>query len=393
VEHRYQLDVEALGLLLPGEPAYRVRQVWDGLYRRLLDPAEMTDLPLQLRRSLDAQLRPALAGVAEQVSDGGETSKWLWRLHDGAEIETVLMHYRGRSTVCVSSQAGCAMACSFCATGQGGFERNLDVGEIVEQVVVAARRARPRRLSNVVFMGMGEPLANYDRVWRALRRLHADLGLSARHLTVSTIGVVPGIDRLAGEDLPVNLAVSLHAANDADRDALVPLNRRYPLAAVVAACERYVATSGRRLSFEWALIHGVNDQAAHAAELAGIALPLRAHVNLIPLNPTPGYATPGTPPAGVDAFRRRLVALGVNATVRRNRGTGIDAACGQLRSTAGVQRVATVRRSPTRMASTSVSPARTRPPGHTTERTNEPNTSAPSPTTGSPPEAERLAAR
>lgn len=393
MEHRYQLDVEALGLLLAGEPAYRVRQVWDGLYRRLLDPPEMTDLPLHLRRFLDAQLRPALAGVAEQVSDGGETSKWLWRLHDGAEIETVLMNYRGRTTVCVSSQAGCAMACSFCATGQGGFERNLDVGEIVEQVVMAARRARPRRLSNVVFMGMGEPLANYDRVWRALRRLHADLGLSARHLTISTIGVVPGIDRLAGEDLPVNLAVSLHAANDADRDALVPLNRRYPLAAVVAACERYVTASGRRLSFEWALIDGVNDQPAHAAELADIALPLRAHVNLIPLNPTPGYATPGTPPAGVDAFRRRLVALGVNATVRRNRGTGIDAACGQLRSTAGVQRVATVRRSPTRMASTSVSPARTSPPGHTTERTNEPNTSAPSPTTGSPPEAERLAAR
>ncbi len=393
MEHHYQVDAEALGRLLVDEPGYRVGQVWDGLYRRLLSPQEMTDLPLHLRRRLDAELSPALVAVTEQESDGGETRKWLWRLHDGAQIETVLMHYRDRSTVCVSSQAGCAMACSFCATGQGGFERNLSVGEIVEQVVVAARAASPRRLSNVVFMGMGEPLANYDRMWGAVRRLHHDLGLSARHLTVSTIGVVPGIDRLAGEDLPVNLAVSLHAANDHDRDGLVPLNRRYPLAAVVAACERYVAASARRLSFEWALIDGVNDQPVHAGELADIAVPLRAHVNLIPLNPTPGYATPGTTLAGVDAFRRRLLALGVNATVRRNRGTGIDAACGQLRSNAGVQRVATVRRSPTRMASTSVSPVRTTPPGHTTERTNEPDTTAPSPTTDAPPDAERLAAR
>lgn len=393
MEHRYQVDAEALGRLLVDEPGYRVGQVWDGLYRRLLSPQEMTDLPLRLRRRLDAELPPALVAVTEQESDGGETRKWLWSLHDGAQIETVLMHYRDRSTVCVSSQAGCAMACSFCATGQGGFERNLSVGEIVEQVVVAARAASPRRLSNVVFMGMGEPLANYDRMWGAVRRLHHDLGLSARHLTVSTIGVVPGIDRLAGEDLPVNLAVSLHAANDHDRDGLVPLNRRYPLAAVVAACERYVAASARRLSFEWALIDGVNDQPVHAGELADIAVPLRAHVNLIPLNPTPGYATPGTTLAGVDAFRRRLLALGVNATVRRNRGTGIDAACGQLRSNAGVQRVATVRRSPTRMASTSVSPVRTTPPGHTTERTNEPDTTAPSPTTDAPPDAERLAAR
>jgi 23S rRNA (adenine2503-C2)-methyltransferase len=393
VEHRYQVDAETLGRLLVDEPAYRVGQVWDGLYRRLLHPEEMTDLPKGLRRRLGAELPSALVAESEQDSDDGETHKWLWRLHDGAQIETVLMHYRDRSTVCVSSQAGCAMACSFCATGQGGFERNLNVGEIVEQVVVAARQARPRRLSNVVFMGMGEPLANYERMWGAVRRLHDDLCLSARHLTVSTIGVVPGIDRLAGENLPVNLAVSLHAANDGDRDQLVPLNRRYPLAAVVAACERYVAASGRRLSFEWALIDGVNDRPAHAGELADIALPLRAHVNLIPLNPTPGFATPGTPPAGVDAFRRRLVALGVNATVRRNRGTSIDAACGQLRSTAGVQRVATVRRSPTRMASISLSPARTTPPGHTTERTSEPDTCAPSPTTDVPPEAERLAAR
>jgi 23S rRNA (adenine2503-C2)-methyltransferase len=181
-----------------------------------------------------------------------------------------------------------------------------------------------------VFMGMGEPLANYDRVWAAVERLHADLGLSARHLTLSTVGVVPGIRRLAGEALPVNLAVSLHAANDSLRDSLVPINRRYPLAVLMEACAEYLAAKGRRLSFEWALIDGVNDRPSDAAELASHAVPLGAHVNLIPLNPTPGYLTRGTLAAGVRAFRDRLVALGVNATVRRNRGTDIDAACGQL---------------------------------------------------------------
>jgi len=299
VPSRYQIDVEDLGRLLEGEPAYRAGQVWDGLYRRLLDPAAMTDLPRHLRSRLDAELPLALEPVAEREADAGRTRKWLWVLGDGARIETVLMHYRDRATVCVSSQAGCAMACSFCATGQGGFQRHLGVGEIVEQVVRAARRAAPQRLSNVVFMGMGEPLANYEAVWGAIRRLHGDLGISARHLTVSTIGVVPGIDRMAAEVLPVNLAVSLHAANDADRDRLVPLNRRYPLDALVAACRRYVDATGRRLSLEWALIAGVNDRADHARQLAAIARPLGAHVNLIPLNPTPGYATPGTPVAGV----------------------------------------------------------------------------------------------
>jgi 23S rRNA (adenine2503-C2)-methyltransferase len=224
------------------------------------------------------------------------------------------------------------MACGFCATGQAGFERNLSEGEIVEQVVRARRRATPRRLSNVVFMGMGEPLANYDRVIAAVRRLMGDLGLSARGITVSTVGVVPGIRRLAGEGLPVTLAVSLHAANDALRDELVPLNRRYPLDVLMAACDEHRHATGRRLSFEWALMDGVNDRPADATELAERARPLGAHVNLIPLNPTPGWPTPGTPPAGVRAFRDRLRALGVNVTVRRTRGTEIDAACGQLRA-------------------------------------------------------------
>jgi 23S rRNA (adenine2503-C2)-methyltransferase len=222
------------------------------------------------------------------------------------------------------------MACGFCATGQAGFTRHLQPGEIIEQVVAAAREARPRRVSNVVFMGMGEPLANYDRVWGAIVRLHDDLGVSARHLTLSTVGIVPGIRRLATEALPVNLAVSLHAANDELRDRLVPINRRWPLAELTRACHDYVGAKGRRLSFEWALIDGVNDRRGDAGELAGLARPLGAHVNLIPLNPTPGYPTRGTPAPGVATFRNLLIDLGVNATVRRNRGTEIDAACGQL---------------------------------------------------------------
>ncbi|MFP5322408.1 MAG: 23S rRNA (adenine(2503)-C(2))-methyltransferase RlmN, partial [Acidimicrobiia bacterium] len=213
---RYDPDRDALADLLAGEPRYRVDQVWQGLYEHLADPVDITNLPKSLRARLDDELPVALSPAAESVSDDGDTVKWLWELADGARVETVLMHYSERSTVCVSSQAGCAMACSFCATGQAGFERHLSTGEIVEQVVVAAREARRtgRRLSNVVFMGMGEPLANYGATWGAVERLHGAIGLSARHLTVSTVGLVPGIERLTAESLPVNLAVSLHAAND-----------------------------------------------------------------------------------------------------------------------------------------------------------------------------------
>jgi 23S rRNA (adenine2503-C2)-methyltransferase len=326
----YELDRAGLAGLLGDEPAFRMEQVWRGLYTEGRRPAEMTNLPRPLRDRLEVALPSSLHQRSESVSEGGQTVKWLWALKDGAQIETVLMRYPGRATVCVSSQAGCAMGCTFCATGQAGFTRHVSTGEIVEQVVAARRAVRPTRLSNVVFMGMGEPLANYDRVWGAIVRLHEDLGLSARHLTVSTVGVVPGIRRLAGEDLPVNLAVSLHAANDRLRDSLVPLNRRYPLGLLMEACRQYLTAKGRRLSFEWALIGGINDRPADAAELADLARPLGAHVNLIPLNATPGYAVQGTPPAGVRSFRDQLLGLGVNATVRRNRGTDIDAACGQL---------------------------------------------------------------
>ncbi len=334
----YDLDRAALGDLLAGwgEPAYRAKQVWDGLHRRLADPLELTDLPLALRTRLAAALPPALTEEVERVADAGDTVKWLWRLDGGATVETVLMRYRDRDTVCVSSQAGCAMACGFCATGQAGFERHLSAAEIIEQVVRAARRSRDegRRLANVVFMGMGEPFANYDNTWAAVERIHDDLGLGARNLTLSTVGIVPGIRRLATERLPVNLAVSLHAADDELRDELVPINRRYPLSTLMTACSQYLAAKGRRLSFEWALIDGVNDRAVDARNLARLchALPIAAHVNLIPLNPTPGYAVRGTPAAGVRGFRDRLGTLGVNATIRRTRGVDIEAACGQLRA-------------------------------------------------------------
>jgi 23S rRNA (adenine2503-C2)-methyltransferase len=331
---RYQPTRDELAALLGGEPRYRVDQVWDGLYRQFLAPEAMTNVPKALRGRLADELPAALTKVVRRVSDGGDTVKFLWELADGPRIETVLMLYPGRVTVCVSSQAGCAMGCGFCATGQAGFNRHLTTGEIVEQVVVAAADARAmgRRLANVVYMGMGEPMANEANVWASVERLHGAVGLSARHLTISTVGLVPGIRSLAARPLPVNLAVSLHAANDELRDELVPINRRYPIETLMEACAAYLHAKGRRLSFEWALIDGVNDGAGDAAELARLCRRFRlpAHVNLIPLNPTPGYPTVGSPLRRVHQFRDLLVGLGVNATVRRNRGTDIDAACGQL---------------------------------------------------------------
>jgi 23S rRNA (adenine2503-C2)-methyltransferase len=325
----YELSLADLDGVLEGEPPYRARQVWDGLYRRGERPLEMTVLPGAVRRRL-ALVPSALKEVARRSTDGDRTAKWLFELHDGLRIETVLMRYERRATVCVSSQAGCAMACSFCATGQMGFARHLSVGEIVEQVVLARRAALPQRLSNVVFMGMGEPLANYDNVWESVKRINGYMGLSARHLTISTVGIVPGIRRLSAESLPVSLAVSLHAANDELRSSLVPINRRYPISVLMQACEEYVTRTGRRISFEWALIDAVNDSYKSAAELAELARPLRAHVNLIALNPTPGFLTRGSTAARVRAFQDALESLGVNVTVRSTRGVDIDAACGQL---------------------------------------------------------------
>ena len=329
---RYDHDRAALGTLLVDQPDYRIDQLWQGLYGDLADPAEITTLPAGLRDRLVGELPAGLAEETRSIGDGGETVKWLWRLTDGALVETVLMHYDKRSTVCVSTQSGCAMGCGFCATGQMGFDRHLTTGEIVEQVVRAQREAGGRRVSNVVFMGMGEPLANYERTWGAVQRIHGALGLSARHLTISTVGLVPGIRRLAGESLPVSLAVSLHAADDDLRDELVPVNRRWPLAELADACRHHIRSTGRRLSFEWALIHDTNDRPEDARRFAAYARPLGAHINLIPLNPTPGWPTRGSSPRRVADFADELRTHGANVTVRRTRGTEIDAACGQLRA-------------------------------------------------------------
>ena len=332
----YDVELEQLAELLSSEPAYRTRQVFDALHRGLKTPEDMTEIPKALRARLAQELPPALTVAQRSVTDDAKTVKWAFSLADGHVIETVLMIYPDRATVCVSSQAGCAMACSFCATGQGGFSRQLSVGEIVEQVVMAAREALPRRLTNVVFMGMGEPLANYDRLLAAIHRLNGPMGLGARRLTVSTVGVVPGIRKLAHEPLAVNLAVSLHSANDVKRNELVPLNRRYPLGALADACSEYLEITNRRISFEWALIEGVNDTDTDIVELAAYAMPLRAHVNLIPLNPTPGYLVRGTHPNRVTEFAAGLEERGITTTVRATRGREIDAACGQLASRSSV---------------------------------------------------------
>ncbi|MEP6626179.1 MAG: 23S rRNA (adenine(2503)-C(2))-methyltransferase RlmN [Acidimicrobiia bacterium] len=317
-------------------PRYRVQQVWDALYRQRRPLETVTNLPATLRDEVAAAFPTALVPLVEQRGDHEQTRKWLFATTDGSEIETVLMLSPGRATVCVSSQAGCAMACTFCATGQAGFTRHLDAGEIVEQVMAVAHQS-PQPVTNVVFMGMGEPLANYDATWAAVERLHGDVRISARRITVSTVGIVPGIRRLTAEVIPVTLAVSLHAADDDLRSSMIPVNRRYPLTELVAAAHGYGQARGRRVTFEYACIEGVNDQPEHALRLAELLRPLGplgAHVNLIPLNRTAAFD--GTAPAGasIRAFAAALHAEGLNATVRRNRGTDIDAACGQLRDRA-----------------------------------------------------------
>jgi 23S rRNA (adenine2503-C2)-methyltransferase len=316
-----------------GEPRYRAEQVWQGLYEARRPLEDCTNLSVELRARLAEAFPLALRTQHEQSDD--ETSKWLYTTADDAQVETVLMRYRSRATVCVSSQAGCAMGCTFCATGQAGFERNLDAGEIVEQVA-RAMHASNRRVSNVVFMGMGEPLANYDATWAAVERLHSDFGMSARNITVSTVGVVPGIRRLASENLPVTLAVSLHAPDDDLRRTLVPLDDRYPIAELLDAAADYAGATGRRVSFEYACIAGVNDRPDQADALGRLLRDYPgvggAHVNLIPLNPTSSFSGRASGRTALRTFAQRLKAHGVAATIRRNRGVDIDAACGQLRA-------------------------------------------------------------
>jgi 23S rRNA (adenine2503-C2)-methyltransferase len=334
---RYGATRDELSAVLDrlGEPKYRAHQVWSGLWEQRRPLERITTLSAPLRERLCEAFPLSLSLADERSGDNGMTRKWLWRGHDGAQVETVLMRYPQRATVCISSQAGCAMGCTFCATGQAGFERHLTSTEIVEQVLRAQHESE-QRVANVVFMGMGEPLANVDAVLDAIERLHRDLGLSARHITVSTVGVVPGMRRLAHFALPVTLAVSLHAPFDDQRNELVPLNRRYPIDAVLEAARDYALRKGRRVTFEYACIAGRNDSLADAGALAELlrGFPAGAHVNLLPLNPTSEFGGRASRGARMEAFAARLEAGGVNATIRRNRGVDIDAACGQLRSRA-----------------------------------------------------------
>jgi 23S rRNA (adenine2503-C2)-methyltransferase len=363
-----------------GQPAFRAKQLYRQLYVNLADdPAAMTDLPAALRERLGAATTVgALTLEAVQEADGGLTRKALFRLRDGAVLETVLMIYPDRATVCVSTQAGCAMGCVFCATGRMGLLRNLTPGEIVEQALWASRELRrwqgaaaPRalaatapanddgqwwgaegepftervtrqvgRITNLVFMGMGEPFANYDRWWAAVERLHDPQGfnLGARSMTVSTVGLVPGIMRLAEAPLPISLAISLHAPDDELRSELMPVNRRYPLAELMAATSTYVERTGRRVSFEYVLLQGKNDHPHQAIALAkllrGRDAPAISHVNLIPWNPVPGAPLGRSERERVVAFQRVLIDYGVACTTRVERGMAIAAACGQL---AGMQ--------------------------------------------------------
>jgi 23S rRNA (adenine2503-C2)-methyltransferase len=323
-------------LAIWGEPSFRARQLWRWLYVHLAEDFEgMTNLPQSLRERLGRFYRLSpLVPVETTVSDDRFTQKVLFRLPDGETIESVLMEYDQRRTVCVSSQVGCALGCAFCATGQCGYVRDLSPAEIVDQVLYFSRQYRDERgVTNVVVMGMGEPLLNYDAVWQAIETWndHQGLDLGARRITISTAGYVPGIERLAGERLQVGLAVSLHAAEDELRDQLVPLNRRYPLGDLLAACHTYVAQTGRRVTIEMALIDGVNDSAAQARELARRLRGLDCHVNLIPLNPSPGVAYRPSPRHRVRAFQRVLAGQGIPVTVRLRRGADIQAGCGQLR--------------------------------------------------------------
>ena len=333
-----------------GAPAYRARQIQEWIYRKYARSVEeMTNLPRALRADLAAQATVMpLEPITRRVSKGGDTQKVLFRLPDGEAVEAVLMLYNRRRTLCISSQAGCAMGCTFCATAQGGLRRNLTAGEIVAQVLFFARYlhdenekpnmrlTRPTTVTNIVFMGMGEPLHNYDNVWTAIRRLTAadGFGLGARHITLSTVGLIPMIDRMADEGIQVNLAVSLHAPNNALRSKLVPPSRRHNVDELLATVRRYIAKTNRRVTFEYALMRGVNDSPSLAEDLADKLRGILCHVNLIPLNPIPNSSFQPTSDRDTERFAEILRAGGISTTVRIRRGIEIDAGCGQLRNAA-----------------------------------------------------------
>lgn len=324
-----------------GQPGYRAKQLYDWSYQHLApDYDAMTNVPAAFRSELAANLPlGTMSHVRDIEADGGETIKMLYRTFDDQLVETVLMLYPDRATVCVSCQVGCAVGCAFCATGLGGLTRNLSAGEMVAQVVGAARAARERgrRLTNLVMMGMGEPLQNYTPTMKMVEILHEPQGLNfgARRITISTSGVVPKIDALAEEPYQVNLAVSIHAPDDELRDSLVPLNRRYPIVELLNACERYVVKTGRRVSFEYALMVGINDgdvTALNLARLLSRRRKLRCHVNVIPLNPVDVLPYQRPSPEGIERFAAILREGGIATTVRYSRGVDIAAACGQLRA-------------------------------------------------------------
>jgi len=334
----FDLSLADLSALLAewGGPAFRAKQVWSWLYPQLAPSFDaMTDLPKELRQRLNAELQfGQLTPVVNARSQDGSTNKILFRLADGRQIESVLMMYRERRTACISTQAGCAMGCVFCATGQMGFRRHLRAGEIVEQVLWFARelKANGDRLTNIVVMGMGEPFHNYEATMAAVDLLNDPAGFNfgARRITLSTVGLAPMIERFAAERRQVNLAVSLHAATDELRSELLPINKKYPLDVLFEAVRKYYALTKRRVTFEWALIQGKNDTAAQARALADLAVGLPCHVNVIPLNPTRDYAGQATTRERAAAFKAALESCGLPCTIRVRRGIDINAGCGQL---------------------------------------------------------------
>jgi len=330
-------DLEKL-LVSWGEPGYRVDQVWRGMYRGLkVDPDRISNIPKSLRIKLKDHFNfNNLSVERTQNSADGQTEKTLFRLPDNLAIETVLMRYEKRRTLCISTQSGCALGCVFCATGQMGFGRHLTSGEIVEQVVLFERVLRENNdsLTNIVVMGMGEPFHNYDHTMAAMDRLNHPKGLNigARRFTISTVGLIPQILRFANERRQINLAISLHAAEDKSRNSILPINKRYPLQDLMNACREYVNTTHRRITFEWALILDVNDTLEQANKLAELLQGLLCHVNIIPLNPTNGYAGKATTIQRARSFQGELVRKGISCTIRVRRGIDIQAGCGQLAS-------------------------------------------------------------
>lgn len=336
----YDLDLPVLTELVTswGEPAFRARQIWSGLYKNFWQsPAEFTSLSKTLREKLATEVQfEALTPSLKLDSTDGQTRKTLFKLADGRQIEAVLMRYDRRRTLCISTQVGCAMGCTFCATGQMGFTRQLTSGEIVAQVMYYAHLLHEENdtVTNVVFMGMGEPFHNYENTMAAIDRLNDSDGYNfgARRLTISTSGLVPAIRKFTRERRQVNLAVSLHAVDNKLRSSMMPVNRKYNVEELIQACREYVETTGRRITFEWALVNGVNDSPEDARKLAALLNGMLCHVNAIPLNPTTGYDGKATTHDRANAFKQTLEAAGIPCTVRIRRGIDIQAGCGQLAS-------------------------------------------------------------